>query len=247
MPTKCNPSLFDFARVEGRSVVASFDGGAITSDAGGLLRGATDRALRLVDRFAGCFRDARRGDLIEHNVHTLIGQRVFGIALGYEDLNDHETLRHDPIMAALADKLASRRKDCAPVAGKSTLNRLELSRAEPTRYHKISHDPAAIEGLFVDLFLEAYGRAPKQIILVLDATDDPLHGHQALLSRLLRLLLLPAALHLLRPAPLGRQVAPIEYRRQRRVGRGSGAHRRPHPRPLAAGAHPAARRLRVCP
>jgi hypothetical protein len=103
---------------------------------------------------------------------------VFGIALGYEDLNDHDTLRHDPIMAVLAGKLQARRKDCAPVAGKSTLNRLELSRAEPTRYHKISHDEAAIERLFVDVFQDAHDKAPRQIILDLDATDDPLHGHQ---------------------------------------------------------------------
>ena len=178
MPTECIPSLFDFARVEGRAVVASFDGGAITSDAGGVLLGATDRAIRLVDRFAGCFRDARRGDLIEHDVGTLVGQRIFGIALGYEDLIDHDTLRHDPVMAVLAGKLAARRLDCAPLAGKSTLNRLELSRPEPSRYHKISHDGAAIERLFVDLFLEAHTSAPKEITLDLDATDDPLHGHQ---------------------------------------------------------------------
>jgi Transposase DDE domain group 1 len=178
MPTECSPDLFGFARVEGRAVVASFDGGAITSDAGALLLGATDRAIRLVDRFASCFRDARSPVLIEHAVRTLVGQRVFGLALGYEDLNDHDELRHDPMMAVLAGKLAARRRDCAPVAGKSTLNRLELSRPAPSRYHKISHDPAAIEGLFVDLFLEAHAKAPKQIILDLDATDDPLHGHQ---------------------------------------------------------------------
>jgi hypothetical protein len=116
--------------------------------------------------------------LIEHEVRTLVGQRVFGIALGYEDLIDHDTLRHDPIMAVLAGKLTAHRADCAPVAGKSTLNRLELSRTVASRYHKISHDPAAIEGLFVDLFLEAHARPPKQIILDLDATDDPIHGHQ---------------------------------------------------------------------
>ena len=178
MPTECSPDLFGFARVEGRSVVASFDGGAITSDAGALLLGATDRAIRLVDRFASCFGDARSPVLIEHEVHTLVGQRVFGLALGYEDLNDHDELRHDAMMAVLAGKLAARRRDCAPVAGKSTLNRLELSRSAPSRYHKISHDPATIEGLFVDLFLEAHAKAPKQIILDLDATDDPLHGHQ---------------------------------------------------------------------
>jgi hypothetical protein len=178
MPTECSPDLFGFARVAGRSVVASFDGGAITSDAGALLLGATDRAIGLVDRFASCFRDARSPALIEHEVRTLVGQRVFGLALGYEDLNDHDELRHDPMMAVLAGKLAARRRDCAPVAGKSTLNRLELSRSAPSRYHKISYDGAAIEGLFVDLFLDGHARAPKQIILDLDATDDPLHGHQ---------------------------------------------------------------------
>jgi hypothetical protein len=108
----------------------------------------------------------------------LVGQRVFGIALGYEDLNDHDELRHDPVMAVLAGKLEARRRDCAPAAGKSTLNRLERSREIATRYHKISHDPAAIEALFVDLFIEAQARPPKQIVLDLDATDDPLHGHQ---------------------------------------------------------------------
>jgi hypothetical protein len=111
-------------------------------------------------------------------VVTLVGQRVFGIALGYEDLIDHDELRHDPLMAVLAGKLAARREDCAPVAGKSTLNRLELSELVPTRDHKISHDPKAIKELPVDLFLEAQGRAPEQIILDLDATDDPLHGEQ---------------------------------------------------------------------
>jgi hypothetical protein len=140
--------------------------------------GATDRAINLVDRFAECFRDHRRQDLIEHAVGTLIGQRVFGIALGYEDLNDHDELRHDPLMAVLAGKLEARREYCAPVAGKSTLNRLELSREEPSRYHKIAYDAAAIEALPTTLFLEAHKRPPERIILDPDATDDPLHGHQ---------------------------------------------------------------------
>jgi hypothetical protein len=178
MPTECSADLFGFAPVEGRAVVAAFDGGAVTTDAGALLLGAADRAIGLVDRFAGCFRDVRCQELIEHEVRTLVGQRVFGLALGYEDLSDHDELRHDPVMATLAGKLAARRRDCAPVAGKSTLNRLELSRPVATRYHKISHDPAAIEALFVTLFLEAHRRPPKQIVLDLDATDDPLHGHQ---------------------------------------------------------------------
>jgi Transposase DDE domain group 1 len=183
MPTECSAEpvraeLFEFGPVEGRAVVAGFDGGAITSDAGALLLGATDRAIRLIGRFAGCFIDQRRAEYVEHLVPTLVGQRVFGMALGYEDINDHDELRHDPVMAVLAGKLEARRADCAPVAGKSTLNRLELSRDRATRYHKIGHDPAAIEGLFVTLFLEAHKTAPKEIILDLDATDDPLHGHQ---------------------------------------------------------------------
>ena len=103
---------------------------------------------------------------------------MFGIALGYEDINDHDELRHDPVMAVLAGKLEAGRANCAPVAGKSTLNRLELSRETPTRYHKIAHDPSAIESLFVTLFLEAHKTPPEEIILDLDATDDPLHGHQ---------------------------------------------------------------------
>jgi hypothetical protein len=159
-------------------VVASFDGGVMTSDAGGLLLGAADRAIGLVGRFAGCFSDARAPGLIEHSVRTLVTQRVFGIALGYEDLVDHDELRHDPVMATLIGKLRAGREKCAPLAGKSTLNRLELSRPEPSRYHKISHDPAAIENLFVDLFMEAHDQAPEQIVLDLDATDDPIHGDQ---------------------------------------------------------------------
>jgi hypothetical protein len=178
MPTECSTEFDLFGPVEGRRVAADFDGGAITSDAGGLLLGSTDRAIGLIERFAVCFLDWRTPGLVEHGVRTLIGQRVFGIALGYEDLNDHDELRRDPLMATLAGKLASRRADCAPLAGKSTLNRLELSRETATRYHKISHEPAAIEALFVDLFLDAHEAAPEQIVLDLDATDDPLHGHQ---------------------------------------------------------------------
>ena len=178
MPTECSAECIDFGMVEGRPVEAAFDGGLVTSDAGALLLGATDRAIGLTDRFAACFHDARRQELIEHEVATLVSQRVIAIACGYEDLIDHDELRHDPMMAVLAGKLKARREGCAPAAGKSTLNRLELSQLEPTRYHKISHNPTAIRNLFVDLFLEAHARAPRQIILDLDATDDPLHGEQ---------------------------------------------------------------------
>ena len=179
MPTECRQDSFAFASVDGRRVEAAFDGGAITSDGGALLLGAVDRAIDLVGRFADCFTDGRDPERIEHSIATLVGQRVFGIALGYEDLVDHDELRHDPVLAVLAGKLAARRADCAPLAGKSTLNRLEHAPSGgPSRYHRIGHDGAAIERLFVDLFLEAPTRMPKQIVLDLDATDDPVHGHQ---------------------------------------------------------------------
>jgi hypothetical protein len=164
---------------KGRAVVAAFDGGDHTTDAGGLLLGATDRAINLVGRFAACFVDHRVQAQVEHTVATMVAQRVFGIVLGYEDLIDHDHLRRDPVLAILAGKLEARRQNCAPLAGKSTLNRLEHAPLRPDdRYHKIGHDPSAIEGLFVELFLEAYQTPPKEIILDLDATDDPLHGHQ---------------------------------------------------------------------
>jgi hypothetical protein len=178
MQTECSADLFGFTAVEGRKVVAAFDGGRMTSEAGAMLLGVTDQQIRLVERFAGCFTDHRNADLIEHTVSGLVRQRVFGIALGYEDLIDHDQLRHDPVMAVLGGKQAAKRADCAPLAGKSTLNRLELSRPEPTRYHKISYDATAVEALFVDLFLDAHTAPPPQITLDLDATDDPLHGHQ---------------------------------------------------------------------
>jgi Transposase DDE domain group 1 len=178
VPTECPPTLFEFARVQGRAVVASFDGGRIASDAGALLLGAADQVIGLTRRLAACFADARQPAFVEPSVETLVMQRVVGIALGYEDLADHDHLRHDPVMATLVGKLAARRRDCAPLAGKSTLNRMELSRPEPSRHARLAADPEAIEALFVDLFLDAHRVAPKQITLDLDATDDPLHGHQ---------------------------------------------------------------------
>ena len=156
MQTECSADLFGFARVESRAVVAGFDGGKMTSDAGALLLGAADQAIRLVDRFAECFADSRAPELIEHTVRTLVGQRIFALALGYEDVVDHDQLRHDPTLAVLAGKLSARRKDCAPLAGKSTLNRLELGGPELTRYHRIAWDGAKIEASFVDVFLEAH-------------------------------------------------------------------------------------------
>jgi hypothetical protein len=179
MLTECSRDLFGFEAVEGRQVVAAFDGGQVTSDAGALLLGAVNRAIGLVGRLAGGFADGRMQELVEHGVETMLMQRICGIALGYEDLVDHDELRHDPVLATLVGKLEARRKGCAPLAGKSTLNRLEHAPVSALdRYHRIGHDPRAIEQLLVALFLEAHARPPERIILDLDATDDPLHGHQ---------------------------------------------------------------------
>lgn len=180
MPTQCNAQQLEFSCVGRRRVVAAFDGGTVSSDAGALLLQRTDQAIGLIDQLAGCFIDERDPQLIEHTLRTLIGQRVFGMALGYEDLNDHERLRHDPVFGALLGKLEpKRRADCAALAGKSTLNRLELhAPAGSTRYHKIRPEAAAIERLWVEVFLQAHRAAPSEITLDLDATDDPLHGHQ---------------------------------------------------------------------
>ncbi|MGH7189668.1 MAG: IS1380 family transposase [Acetobacteraceae bacterium] len=179
MPTECIPDLFGFEPVEGHRVEAAFDGGAMCSDAGALLLGRADKAIGMLDRFATCFGDGRSPVAIEHAVRTLVSQRVIGIALGYEDLLDHDQLRHDPVMAAIVGKLTPRRKRCAALAGKSTLNRLEHAPQGATdRYRKIVHDGTAIEALFVDLFLEAHATPPDEIVLDLDATDDPIHGDQ---------------------------------------------------------------------
>ena len=179
MQTQCNAEQLQFFKVGRRAVVAAFDGGRVSSGAGAVLLGKADAAIGLIDRLAGCFTDGRKAELIEHSVRTLIGQRVFGMALGYEDLNDHDQLRHDPVMGALLGKLEAQRPSCAALAGKSTLNRLELyPRSDLNRYHKIVPQGEAIEQLWVQLFLEAHAVAPDEIVLDLDATDDPLHGHQ---------------------------------------------------------------------
>jgi Transposase DDE domain group 1 len=179
MRTECSVEQFEFEGFGRRRVVAAFDAGAMSSDGGGLLLRHTDRAIGLIARVAACFVDGREQDQVVHTLPALVGQRIVGIALGYEDVNDHDELRHDPLLALFADELEAKRSDCAPLAGKSTLNRLEHAPLRPDdRYHKIGHDSAALAHLFVDLFLEAHPRAPKQIVLDLDATDDPLHGQQ---------------------------------------------------------------------
>jgi hypothetical protein len=181
MPTECSAKLFEFEEVERKAVVAGFDGGAITSNAGALLLGQVDRGLKLVRRFAACFTDRRDPRYVEHKVETLVGQRVFGLALGYEDLNDHDELRKDPVMAVLAGKLSAHRADCEALAGKSTLNRLErMPKRHGAKYHKIDFDQAKLDALLLDMFVEAYRGEPrpKSIVLDLDNTDIPLYGDQ---------------------------------------------------------------------
>ena len=179
MPTECISDQYDFEGFDGRRVVAAFDGGSITTDAGALLLRHTDEAIDLFGRVASCFEDHRAEELVVHTLPAMVGQRIAGIALGYEDIEDHDELRFDPVLALLSDRLEPKRDDCAALAGKSTLNRLEHAPCgAPGRYHRIGHDGAALEDLFVDLFVEAHDRAPKQITLDLDATDDPIHGHQ---------------------------------------------------------------------
>jgi hypothetical protein len=169
----------DFASVGSRKVTAAFDGGAITSNAGALLLREADRAIGLSRQVAACFKDGRRQDRVEHAVETLVAQRIHGLALGYEDLNDHDELRHDPVLGLLSGKVEAKRSDCAALAGKSTLNRLEHApRAEDDRYRKLSLDEEAMTRLFVSLFLKGQGTPPARIILDLDATDDPIHGDQ---------------------------------------------------------------------
>ena len=180
MPTECTLRLFDFEAVERRAVVASFAGGDITSNAGALLLGQVDRGIGLTRRFAACFTDRRDPRYVEHRVETLVGQRIFGLALGYEDLNDHDELRRDPTFAVLAGKLAPvLRTTCEALAGKSTLNRLEHGpRDQASKYHKIDCVGARVDALLVELFLEAHERAPREIVLDLDNTDIPLYGEQ---------------------------------------------------------------------
>lgn len=188
MKTQCRPELLPFQAPLRREVLAQFDGGAISSDGGGLLLGQVERATGIVRQFAACFTDHRDPDLIEHPLEQLLAQRVYGLALGYEDLNDHEDLRYDPLLATLVgkadpsgqDRLRARDRSKA-LAGKSTLNRLELTPAGAdwdSRYKKITAHSRAIEDLFVELFLQAYERPPEQTVLDLDATDNPLHGEQ---------------------------------------------------------------------
>ncbi len=211
MPTQCTAEQLTFSWAGRRRVVAAFDGGTVSSDGGALLLGKADAAVGLIDRLSRCFIDERQADLVEHSLRTLVGQRVFALALGYEDLNDHDELRHDPVMGALLGKLSPRlREDRAALAGKSTLSRLECYPASGAhRYHKIRPDESAIERLFVALFLEAYLRAAggDRAGSGCDRRGVARPSGSTVLSRLLRSLLLPAVVHLLRRASVGREAA----------------------------------------
>jgi hypothetical protein len=169
-------------------VSGRFDGGTITSDAGGLLLREVERRTGIISRFAACFRDHRDPVRVDHTVRELVAQRVYALALGYEDLNDHDQLRQDPLLAVLAEKAdptgqsRTRQRDQGKaLAGKSTLNRLELTKEkveENERYKKVVTDQEAVDRLLVELFVEAHPTPPSEIVLDLDATDDPVHGNQ---------------------------------------------------------------------
>jgi hypothetical protein len=172
--TECTQSGFGFEACGSREIVARFDGGTISSDGGALLLRETDKRLNLLPRLAECFLDGRDPDLVQHSVLEMLSQRVYGLALGYEDLNDHEQLRTDPVFGILA----GRSELDEPLAGKSTLNRMELGAGTKDRYKKITFWKDAMDDLLVQLFLESYENAPAEIILDVDTTDLPLHGKQ---------------------------------------------------------------------
>jgi hypothetical protein len=176
MQTECTVEQLSFQAVGRREVVARFDGGQLSSDGGGLLLREVERRTGILRQFASCFQDQRDPLYVQHSVRELISQRVMGLALGYEDLNDHDLLRHDPLLGALVDRVELTR----PLAGKSTLNRLELTGEgkDKDRYKRIAFDGSAVDAFLVDVFVQAFAKAPDQIVLDLDTTDDPIHGHQ---------------------------------------------------------------------
>lgn len=177
MSTECTTGTLQFQAVARRTVQARFDGGTLTSDGGAVLLREVDGATNILPQFAACFRDHRAPARITHPVAALVRQRIYGLALGYEDLNDHEQLRHDPLFAVLAEAADL----TAPLAGKSTLNRLELSAAtvaDAERYKKIAVDHAAVDRMLVAVFVQAHPTPPAELVLDLDATDDPVHGAQ---------------------------------------------------------------------
>jgi hypothetical protein len=181
--TECVPEQFSFGKVKGRNVIANFKGGTLTSDAGLVLIAQLDKKRQITARFASCFTDYRHQGYVNHSVTDLVAQRIYGLIQGYEDLNDHEKLRGDPVFTLALEKIGSSNSQTVVLAGKSTLNRLEycpetvINQAE-ARYHRISHDPKGIDRLLVELFLESYCKPPRWIVLDLDVTDDCVHGNQ---------------------------------------------------------------------
>ena len=188
MKTQCTTEQMEFHHLGRRAVIGRFDGGKISSDAGGVLLREVEKRTQILKRLAGCFRDYRNKDRIEHSVGSLIRQRVYGMALGYEDLNDHDSLRHDVVMGLLSEKHDPSGRDRVreqdqgkAIAGKSTLNRLELTPEdanEKSRYKKIVAEGEKIDELMVAVFIESYQSAPSEVVLDVDATDDPLYGNQ---------------------------------------------------------------------
>ena len=172
--TDCTQSGFGFEACGSREIVARFDGGTISSDGGAFLLRQTDQRLNLLPRMAECFLDGRNQEQVEHSIQEMLSQRIYGLALGYEDINDHEQLRTDPVFGILA----GRKELEEPLAGKSTLNRMELGTGTKDRYKKITFWKDAIDELLVKVFLESYQKAPDEIILDVDTTDLPLHGKQ---------------------------------------------------------------------
>jgi hypothetical protein len=172
--TECTQSRLQFANHFAREVVAEFDGGTMTSDSGALLLRETDQRMKLLARFGQCFMDGRNPALVQHPVEQMLAQRIYGLALGYEDLNDHEQLRQDPLLKLLAGKADLNE----PLAGKSTLNRMELGDGLPNRYKKITFWREAIDELLIDVLLEAQAIPPEQIVLDIDTTDLAIHGAQ---------------------------------------------------------------------
>ena len=174
------PNKFNFGTIKGRKVIADFGGGRITSDAGIVLLAELDRKLKITSHFAECFRDYRDLSYVNYSVHQLIAQRVYGLVLGYEDVNDHDKLRYDPALAIALGKLNFINSTPGILAGKSTINRLEycpetIINQKSSRYHRIEHDTKAIEKVFVEIFLASYKKPPREIILDMDVTDDQVH------------------------------------------------------------------------
>jgi len=243
--TECSETLFPFEAHFSRQVVAQFAGDWLTTEGGALLLRQADRKISLLRRVAGCFTDYRQPERIAHRLEEMVAQRIYGLALGYEDLNDHEQLRQDPLLGVLAGK----KYLDAPLAGKSTLNRLELTplgSPAAERYNKISYSAEALDELLVDLFLEA--RTAR------DRAGPGRYRHavaraagSAFFPRLLRALLLSAAVRVLRGSSAVRTAAALEHRRERREPGRSAAHRAADSRAVAADPHHPASGLGLLP